>query len=202
MPAPAPRLNPDDVFINCPFDDAFAPHFRAMVFAVIACGFRVRCALELDDATGTRIDKLLRIIGQCRYGIHDISRVELDPASALPRFNMPFELGLFLGARHFGGRAQATKACMVQDRVKYRYQQFLSDIAGQDVKAHDDRPEKTVRNVHAFLSTTDRREGIPALKPVLRSFERFTGGLPAMAHLRDLEADDLLFADLEKLVRE
>ena len=33
------------VFINCPFDDAFAPGFQALVFAVIRCGFQVRCAI-------------------------------------------------------------------------------------------------------------------------------------------------------------
>jgi hypothetical protein len=88
-----------DVFINCPFDDDFAPGFRALVFGVIACGYRVRCAREVDDAAETRIEKLYRIIEQSRYGIHDISRTELDEASQLPRFNMPLELGMFLGAK-------------------------------------------------------------------------------------------------------
>jgi hypothetical protein len=86
-----------DVFINCPFDADFLPRFQALVFAVRACGFRVRCALEMDDGGETRIDKLYRIIEESRYSIHDLSRTELDPVNALPRFNMPLELGIFLG---------------------------------------------------------------------------------------------------------
>ena len=47
------------VFINCPFDRAYAPLFEAMVFAVIACGCRPVSALaELDSGT-VRIDNPL-----------------------------------------------------------------------------------------------------------------------------------------------
>lgn len=98
-----------DVFINCPFDDDFAPGFRALVFGVIGCGYRARCAREVDDAAETRIEKLYRIIEQSRYGIHDISKTELDSDSGLPRFNMPLELGIFLGAKRYGREDQRKK---------------------------------------------------------------------------------------------
>ena len=93
-----------NVFINCPFDVEFEPLFHAIVFAVIQCGYTVRCALEADDAGATRIDRIYRLIKDCRFGVHDISRIEHDTVNNLPRFNMPFELGLFLGARRFGAR--------------------------------------------------------------------------------------------------
>ena len=64
-------------------------------------------------------------------GIHDISRIERDTVNNLPRFNMPFELGLFLGARRFGTRPQRDKQCLVLEAERYRYQKYLSDIAGQ-----------------------------------------------------------------------
>ena len=92
----------DNVFINCPFDSAYKPLFDAIVFAVHDCGFVARCALEEGDASQVRIDKIYNIIEDCRYGIHDISRTELDEVSGLPRFNMPLELGIFLGAKRFG----------------------------------------------------------------------------------------------------
>ena len=38
-------------------------------------GFVARCALEVDDASELRLDKIMRIIGQCAYGVHDISSV-------------------------------------------------------------------------------------------------------------------------------
>ncbi len=125
-----------NVFINCAFDDDFAASFRALVFAVIACGFNVRCAREMSDASETRIDKLYRIIDQSRFSIHDLSRTELDPVNKLPRFNMPLELGIFLGAKRFGDEANRQKRCLVLDVEKYRHQKFVSDLAGMDITDH------------------------------------------------------------------
>ena len=36
-----------NVFINCQFDVEFEPPFHAIVFAVIQCGYTVRCTPEL-----------------------------------------------------------------------------------------------------------------------------------------------------------
>jgi len=99
-----------DVFVNCPFDEQYRPLFRALLFAVLDCGFRVRCALEIDDASEIRIDKIFRIIGEAKYGIHDISRTEPDPENRLPRFNMPLELGMFLAAKRSAPGSKRRKA--------------------------------------------------------------------------------------------
>ena len=134
----------DNVFLNCPFDSDYKQLFDAMVFAVHDCGFIARCALEEGDASQVRIDKIYDIIADCRYGIHDISRTELDAISSLPRFNMPLELGVFLGAKRFGINGQERKNCLILDKEQYRYQQFISDIAGQDVAVHNNNPKKIV----------------------------------------------------------
>lgn len=104
-----------------------------MVFAIHDCGYIARSALEAEDSAEVRMDKIAKIIKDCRYGIHDISRTEVGADTGLPRFNMPLELGLFLGARRFGSRTDKLKACLILDRARYRYQQFCSDIAGQDI---------------------------------------------------------------------
>lgn len=97
MPRPKePAGYATNVFINCPFDTDYAPLFHAIVFAVIHCGYTVRCALEAEETGATRIDRIYRLIDECRFGVHDISRIEHDSINALPRFNMPFELGVFL----------------------------------------------------------------------------------------------------------
>jgi hypothetical protein len=83
------------VFINCPFDQKYQKFFDALVFAVIRCGFVARCAREIDDGGGTRIDKIMNLIEECPYGIHDISRTELDPTTRLPRFNIRWNWGFF-----------------------------------------------------------------------------------------------------------
>jgi hypothetical protein len=114
------------VFFNCPFDDDYRPLFQAIIFTVLASGFVIRSSKERDDGSETRIGKIMEIIEASRYGIHDISRVELDPVNHLPRFNMPLELGLFLGAKHFSQDSkQRGKRCLVLDVEPYRYQQFM-----------------------------------------------------------------------------
>ncbi|MBS0448561.1 MAG: hypothetical protein JSR59_21780 [Proteobacteria bacterium] len=81
------------VFVNCPFDDDYLPLLHAMVFAIHDCGFLARSAVEETGSNEVRVEKIVRIISECCYSVHDISRVEIS-ASRLPRFNMPFERGL------------------------------------------------------------------------------------------------------------
>lgn len=100
------RLQYDNaVFINCPFDNEYTPLFQAIVFCVYRCGFVPVSALGEDNALDNRLQKIERCIAACRYGIHDLSRAEINSAR-LPRFNMPFELGLFFGAKQFGNKKQ------------------------------------------------------------------------------------------------
>ena len=135
------------VFVNCPFDAAYRSLFEALVFAVHDCGYIARCALEIDDASQIRIEKVERIIAGCKFGIHDISRTEPDAATGLPRFNMPLELGMFLGAKRFGRAEQKSKVCLILDTERYRYQKFISDISGQDITAHQGKPEQVTKVV-------------------------------------------------------
>jgi hypothetical protein len=58
--------------------------------------------LEIYNSGQVRIEKIFKLIENCQFGIHDISRTELDVESKLPRFNMPLEVGMFLGAQRFG----------------------------------------------------------------------------------------------------
>lgn len=190
----------DNVFINCPFDEDYRGLFTASVFAVVACGFNARCALEADDGGQTRIDKLYEIIADCHFGIHDISRVELDLINDLPRFNMPLELGIFLGAKRYGNEEQQKKKLLIHDKEKYRYQKFISDLAGMDVKSHNNDNIKIISNIHAVLTTNTRRTTIPTKKRVLKSFEQFTKALPSLTHHDGLDHADLLFAEMENLV--
>jgi len=58
----------------------------------------------------------------------DLSAVALDAATG--RFNMPLELGLFLGCRRFGHPNQSKKRTLILDTDRYRYRNFISDIGG------------------------------------------------------------------------
>ena len=61
-----------NVFLNCPFDEEYSPLSRAAVFMIVDSGFNIRCALEASDAS--QIRKIYDLIGDCEYGIHDLSR--------------------------------------------------------------------------------------------------------------------------------
>lgn len=193
--SPAPS-----VFINCPFDEAYRPLFEATVFTVARCGFAPRCALEIVDAAGTRIDRIMDLIGNCPLGIHDISRTDPDPVSGLPRFNMPFELGLFLGARRFGDTRQRAKNCLVLDRERYRYQKFLSDIAGQDIDAHGNDPAKLITKVRNFLRTHSGGRRLPGGAVIKRDFDQFETRKPAICAALELVPGELTFVDFAYLV--
>jgi hypothetical protein len=189
-----------DVFINCPFDDQFKASFDALVFAVYACGFRVRCAREVEDGSETRITKLYRIIEQSRLGIHDISRTQTDKKSRLPRFNMPLELGIFLGAKSYGDDAQRKKQCIIFDVEPLRYQKFVSDLAGMDITAHGNDPRKMVAKVRDWLMNVSRRKKIPSSAEVLGSYDRFVMALPGLAKSAGSDPKEISYADYERFV--
>lgn len=83
-------------------------------------GFRPRCAEDESNAGKGRIEKIQDLIAECKYSIHDISRVDLDPLNNLPRFNMPLELGLDLGCKRYGTSYHQEKVFLVLDTEQYR----------------------------------------------------------------------------------
>ena len=188
------------VFINCPFDAQYKPLFEAIVFAVLDCGLRPRCALEIDDASEVRIDKVFKIIGACKYGVHDISRTEVTSASGLPRFNMPLELGMFLAAKRFGVGRQKQKVCLILDSMPYRYQQFISDIAGQDIQVHNNSVQEAISVVRNWLRSASGSKVLPGGMEIYRRFRLFEQDLPALCAEFRLERDELTFNDSASMI--
>ena len=197
MPRPQPT---ESVFLNVPFDDAYRPLFEAMVFAVLDCGIRPRCALEGSDGGHVRVQKIAVIIRECSLGIHDISRTQLDKKSKLPRFNMPFELGLFLGAKWFGDGTQHRKNTLVLDRERYRYQQFLSDISGQDIKSHRNQPVSLIKVVRNWLRDTQPTQHMPSGGVIATRYKQFRRQLPIWCHEQKLDEHELQFNDYTFLI--
>lgn len=191
-----------DVFVNCPFDAPFKRLFNAIVFTVIRSGFRARCALETDDAADNRLAKISAIIAECRYGVHDISRTETDGDPPLPRFNMPLELGLFLGAKRYGGREQKAKRCIVFDRERYRYQRYISDIAGQDIHSHDGSEQHLIEELAAWLRDQSEDRTVPGGRAIAAEFAAFEADLPVICAARGLALDELTFGDFNAIIVE
>lgn len=184
-----------NVFINCPFDDDYGPILDALIFCVFDCGFIPRCAQEIDDSGQIRIEKIFRIIDDCKFAIHDICRTELDLDSGLPRFNMPLELGMFLGARRFGDKPHGDKSCLIMDTEEYRYQMFISDIAGQDIHVHGNDPKIAVSLVRNWLNGASGRKTIPGGKMIWRRYEEYCKDLPELCFDAGLSIDEMTFND-------
>ena len=172
------RLRSLNVFVNVPFDDTYEPLFEALVFTISACGYRVRCALEDDDSGDIRLDKLIELIRESPRSIHDLSRIERGE-NDLPRFNMPFELGLALGAKRFGRRPADRIKIMVAD--PYRLPAYLSDLGGNDPSAHKNDPAQVIRIASSFLNRTPSGGMLPGPAKLRADFERFKTQLPAVA---------------------
>lgn len=190
-----------DVFINCPFDETYQPLFDAIIYTVMVCRYEPRCALEINDAGTTRIDKIQRLIKECRLGIHDLSRTELSPPHNLPRFNMPLELGLFLGAKYFGNARQKRKLCLILDREQFRYQRFISDISGQDIFSHEDDPHKLITRVRDWLNA-DGLWKIPGGAILRNGYDQFVKQRPEICKKLQLAESELTFPDRAIVIQE
>jgi hypothetical protein len=111
---------------------------------------------------------------------------------------MPLELGLFIGAKKFG-RGQGTKRCTIFDTEPYRYQKFISDIAGQDIHAHGDDHRRLIKDLAAWLRDQSNDPKVPGGKEIASEFDRFRHRLPTICRRRSLAPDELTFGDLAQL---
>lgn len=167
------------IFLNCPFDNDYQPLFEALAFTTLFCGFQPRTVFEIPDAGEARLEKIFKLIGSCKYGVHDISRTELT--ERLPRFNIPFELGLFFGAQRFDPLQVRQKQSVILDKHRYRYQQFISDLAGIDVMNHDGRAQQMVRTIRDWLRNNSGDRDIPGSQLIAKQFALYKKTVKASA---------------------
>ncbi|MBI5101572.1 MAG: hypothetical protein HZB33_07050 [Nitrospirae bacterium] len=188
----------NQVFINCPFDDEYKNIFHGICFAVFDCGFVPRCSFEVDDATESRLKEILRIIRECQYGIHDVSRVEIDRKTKLPRFNMPFELGLYFSSKVFGNKHHKKKKCLILDKTKYRYRKSISDLSGSDVSPHNNSIRAAIISVRDWLYTSSRRSTIPPGEDIVIRYIQYKKHITTVLNKRGREYNSIPF--IEKTV--
>ncbi|MBT8233552.1 MAG: hypothetical protein HKN51_10195 [Saprospiraceae bacterium] len=88
------------------------------------------------------------MISESKFSIHDLSRILPKAKKDLPRFNMPFELGLDLGCKFY---AKKNKRCLILEEKPYRYKEVISDISGQDISSHENDPIQIVKVVRNWI---------------------------------------------------
>ncbi len=181
----------NSVFVNCPFDDDYKPLFEVLLFTIASSGYRARCALEEVNAADIRFDKLCRLIAESQKSVHDLSRTELGRENNLPRFNMPLELGLFLGAKRFGGKAHQRKSALVLTAEKHSLPVYLSDTAGSDASQHHGKPIEIIRSVRSYLHTTPSSQPLPGASRILEVFEHFKSVRSRYARALQMTPDEI-----------
>ncbi|MGD1871017.1 MAG: hypothetical protein ACFB0F_16205 [Neomegalonema sp.] len=138
------------VFLNYPYDKEFFPILDAVIFSVICCGFIPRSCEEEISGTEPRIERILKLIASCQHGVHDLS-ASASHSQKNPRLNMPFELGIFYGAKRLGGETHRKKDAVVFDSDIYRLKSTLSDTAGLDFQPHNNEPLVAIVSIQRYL---------------------------------------------------
>lgn len=162
-------MNQKNVFINCPFDNNYFILLKPLLFTLIYIDLRPQIA-ETSDSGEIRLLKIKKLIASSKYSIHDLSRMEPLNHGALPRFNMAFECGIDFGFKLSASRL-AGKKFLILDKEPFRYQRVISDIAGNDIKAHANHPEKLIKAVRDWFK--QNLEEIPWYKEIWLAYVEF-----------------------------
>ena len=165
-----------NVFINCPFDKDYTPLLRTLSFTLLYLDLEPKLSQTLSSST-IRINQIKQHIRNCKFSIHDLSRSKPLKKGDLPRFNMPYELGLDIGASEYGGKALKAKKTLILETEKYHYQKVLSDISGQDIENHNDDPLTLNLKVRNWLSTNNPDIIIPGQSQIWIAFNQFNADL-------------------------
>src|SRR5258708_37015317 len=101
----------------------------AYICGISALGLVPRATLEIPGRS-RRLDRIFRLIRNCPFSVHDLSRNELDrKGPPTPRFNMPFELGLCGAWERIGKKKHTWFVYESRDR---RLANSLSELNGSD----------------------------------------------------------------------
>ena len=141
------------VFINCPYDAQFVRLFDAIAFAIVACGFTPRSALESVPGPLTRMDRIVRCVDTSKYSIHDLSRCRGEGEENLGRFNMPFELGIAFAKGYPPHDRKVNHDWLVLGPRGHLLKKCISDLDGWDHGQHDETFESIIGQVILWLAT-------------------------------------------------
>src|SRR5271168_1568665 len=161
---PLPPINSNAVFLNIPYDAEFHKLYLAYVAGLQCLGLEP-CLASVIPGGERRLDRVLNLIQSCRYSIHDLSRVEVNPAPpATPRFNMPLELGLAIAWEKLHPKRHTWFLWEAEPR---RVQKSMSDLDGTDAYIHGG----TVAGVLSELRNAFIRVGAPPVQKMFAVYQ-------------------------------
>lgn len=139
-----------NIFINCPFDNDFEILLRPLMFTIVYLGYNPRIALEDSDVSVSRLSKILKLINESKYSIHDLSRIKSNKKNEFARLNMPFELGIDFGSKEFSKKHKDKKFLVISNEY-HDYKKALSDFAGFDAHNHKNEPIELIGIIRNWI---------------------------------------------------
>jgi hypothetical protein len=168
-----PLPDPKSVFLNVPYDEEFSGIYVAYIVGLYQLGLVPHLASEIPGGD-RRLDKIFKLIRSCRYSIHDLSRVEMgDAPTAVPRFNMPLELGMTITWQRLH---PSRHDWFVWESDHYRIQRSASDLNGTDACIHNGTPEGVLRE----LRNAFHRDKMPSVPDMLALYRFVNNNVDAI----------------------
>ncbi|MBV8213423.1 MAG: hypothetical protein JOZ08_09405 [Verrucomicrobia bacterium] len=186
------------IFINCPFDPQFQRFLRAILFTVCALGCKPRSALEESDSSTLRLEKIYKLIKSCRFSIHDLSRTEVTPSTGMPRFNMPLELGIFLGFKRAESGKPRKKTCLIFVKDKHSMS-FITDLNGMDLEGHQDTPEKVISPIRNWLCNDAKIDGLAA-SLIRGHYKKFEATFETIVKEAGFQLEEVQYGDVLQII--
>jgi hypothetical protein len=168
-----PKRRAGDVFLNIPFAATHEYLYLSLIAGLATLRLTPRCVLEIPPQQN-RLDRLFTLIGECAYSIHDLSYVKLSGGSGprVPRFNMPFELGIAVAIAKSQAAGQRHQFSMFEAKP-YRLQKSLSDVLGYDPYIHQGRAEGVLEALLNVFSHLPDAPDLADLQRVYRELRQF-----------------------------
>lgn len=163
-------MDENNVFINCPFDNQYFTLLKPLLFTLNYIDLIPQLS-ETSDSGEVRLHKIKDMMATSKYSIHDLSRMEPLKKDELPRFNMPFECGIDFGIKLNDPETYRGKKFLILEKEQYRYQKVISDISGNDIKAHKNSPEQIIKVVRDWFKPSIRN--IPMYKEIWLAYNEF-----------------------------
>lgn len=193
-------MNDKAIFINCPFDNDYHPLLRALLFAVCYYGLEPRIASTEADSKSDRLKRIIGLMRDSRYSIHDLSRMKANKKGEYYRMNMPFELGLDYGL------CGDKKLFLIFENNRYKLKVALSDINGWDICAHNDSAENVILefrkwyvNVNEKLSKSQKSV---SSHTIWYDYNKFQVGFDEYKQKNNLKDEEISVAEYIEYVKE
>ena len=172
---------PAEVFLNFPFDREYEPLFITLVAGLTGLGLHPRCVLEIPDGGQGRLVRIREMLERTEISIHELGWVRTSTVNRrrVPRFNMPFELGLAVMLQ-----ARQRHRFYVLESTPRRLQATLSDLNGIDPVIHANDPKRLIVGLLGLFKNPDGAPTLSRLDELRRQLR-----LSAMRYKRQVEPD-------------